>query len=58
MHPYLFFKGPKIAIFIEAKSGQFLNFYDHIQVTRTLHTTCVNFAQEFLFPYLLQKFKI
>jgi hypothetical protein len=38
-------KGPKTAIFIEAKSGQFFNFYDQIQVTRIVHLTYYNMCE-------------
>jgi hypothetical protein len=38
-------KGPKIAIFIEAKSGQFFNFYDQIQVTRIVHLAYYNMCE-------------
>jgi hypothetical protein len=38
-------KGPKTAIFIEAKSGQFFYFYDQIQVTRTVHLAYYNMCE-------------
>jgi hypothetical protein len=38
-------KGPKTAIFIEAKSGQFYFFYDQIQVARIVHLAYYNMCQ-------------
>jgi hypothetical protein len=38
-------KGPKTAIFIEAKSGQFFYFYDQIQVTRIVHLAYYNMCE-------------
>jgi hypothetical protein len=43
---YIFLKkGPKTAIFIEAKSGQFFYFYDQIQVTRIVHLAYYNMCE-------------
>jgi hypothetical protein len=38
-------KGPKIAIFIEAKSGQSLFFYDQIQVAHIVHLAYYNMCE-------------
>jgi hypothetical protein len=38
-------KGPKTAIFIEAKSGQIFFFYDQIQVTHIVHLAYYNMSK-------------
>jgi hypothetical protein len=45
MRPYFLKKDPKFAIFIEAKSGQILFFYDQIQETRIVHLAYYNMCE-------------